>query len=518
MERASANIQSCGLGAILSTLSNETFSKLKAIDHKLTCLELRADLLEDKIDYFRLRTCCNAPFLFVLKSKSEGGYFTGTLEDRKQCLIQAASYCDWIELEGERDLLPEILDFIPPEKRVISWQGKMATSKELSHRFKSFSKTKARMYRLVVEAGSHAETLIPLQFLSDIRRKDILCYAAGAIGQWTQIVAPYLGTPMIFGHVVETEKIPAVFPCEQLIGHYDFPKLYPFKTIYGIAGNPVGRSKSPAMHNGAYRDLGMTALYLPFHIVDFEAFWECVVCSPLFKKMGFEWGGFTVVSPFKSFVIPFSEKVDTPIIQQAMAGNVLKKKAGKWIADTTDFYGLEMALAELNVSMRNLNVAIIGCGGAGRVMAAGLKAKLANVLLVNRSEDRAEKAGMLLNLPYVLLADFKPEGFDLIINATPLGKNKNELPFDPGGTKPEAIIVDLTYAKSMTTLVCKSLDLGRKVISGRKILWYQVMQQFKLLTGRDMPEQLALEMAGVDKESLFLHENIFNENTTDAVL
>ena len=498
------------LVASIFELSFEELVLLKALKEHVEILELRADVIGDRLDFQKLKKFNKLSLIFVLRSKEEGGYFDGGPEERKKALIAASKYCRFIELEGARDLQAEILEAIPPGKRIISWYGSACSVQDLENKLETFDQTEAAFYRIIPNAIKIKDSLAPLLFLKKINRQDVISYASGTIGQWTQIIAPALGAGVAFGALIQNNKTDATFSISQLVDDYNLPTLPQYKNIFGIVGNPVFRSRSPKMHNNAYRTLNMAALYLPFQIEDFKDFWENLVCAPEVKTLGISFKGFTVVSPFKKEALIFAEDTQSPIIPEANACNVLTKQNGIWETATTDYFGLNTAINNLELNTVGLKVAIIGCGGAGRTMAVGLKQDDADVLLVNRSIERGHQAAQLLGLPFMLLSEFSPKGFDLIINATPLGKHSNEAPFDLRTLQAYTAVIDLTYSKGLTALVRYSLKQGNKVISGRNILLFQVLQQFKLLTGKEMPYSLAWDISGIEEEKQFLSEIINN--------
>lgn len=498
--------KNCTLVVSLFEMSFEELAQLKVFSNNIGFVEIRADVIGHRPDYEHLSKFHSASLLYALRSQEEGGFFQGTPDERKALLIEASKYCDLIELEGARDLQPEILEAIPPEKRIISWHGLSCSVLELEKKLKYFDKTPAQWYRLVPQASKSGDGLIPLLFLKKIGRKDVISFASKEPGQWTQIIAPYLGAQIAFGTLIQNNNSTGTFSIAQLIDNYNLQALPPFKRIFGIVGNPIFSSRSPQMHNNAYWELSLEYLYLPFHVNSFNEFWDDLVCASEFEGLGFSFNGFTVVSPFKEEAINHAGKIQTPIIRKANACNVLVKQSGIWESGTTDFFGLESALEELELKMPGLKVAIIGCGGAGRTIAAGLTQNDANVLLVNRSLERAQSAAKLLQLPFVLLADFFPRNFDLIINATPLGKHSNEAPFNLEDIDPETAVIDLTYSKGLTALVRYCMEQEMKVISGRKILLFQVLRQFELLTRKKMPYHLARTLSCIKEEEVFLTE------------
>ncbi|MGH8532993.1 MAG: hypothetical protein ACREV1_09790 [Gammaproteobacteria bacterium] len=110
---------------------------------------------------------------------------------------------------------------------------------------------------------------------------------------------------------------------------------------------------------------------------------------------------------------------------------------------------------------------------------------------MNRGKARGHSAARRLGLPFVPLAGFAPAGFDLIVNATPLGREPDECPFDAGRARHDTVIADFVYRSSPTRLAAVARARGLRVIDGHEILGVQVREQFRRLTGQPWPDRLA---------------------------
>ena len=173
---------------------------------------------------------------------------------------------------------------------------------------------------------------------------------------------------------------------------------------------------------------------------------------------------------------------------RADSSNILMRNNGWWNADTTDPEVVYLASGERQLNLRQKRAAVIGCGGAGRAIAAALMRSGAEVTLINRGAKRGRYAASLLGLPYVPLSEFSAEGFDVVVNATPVGRDEQIAPFNLETLSDEVLIIDLVYGSSPTPLVETSLAREQVVIDGRDVLWTQVSRQFRMMTGNEMPK------------------------------
>ena len=458
-------------------------------------IEVRADLAGDP-DTDWLRQRFGGQLIYALRSRNEGGAFVGSPSERAKRLARAATRYDLVELEGERDLTPDLLRKIPAKKRLISWHGK-ADLRGLKERFERFSAVQAKLYKFVSAAEHASDGFAPLLLLKSLGRSDVVAFADGEAGFWSRLVALRLGSPVVYGRVSSGRPVSGDVPVARLIQDYGLPELRPTEKIYGIVGNPVAHSLSPRLHNAAYRNLGHAALFVPFQAESFEGFWRDIVTGPGLEQLGLTLGGLTVASPHKEALADFAVK-STSMVRRVNSSNVLVRNNGGWMAGTTDPEGVSVVLADRGVAIAGKKAAVIGCGGAGRAIAAVLDEAGAEVTLVNRGFDRGDLASDLLGLPFVPLSEFDSRGFSILINATPVGREDDDTPFEVAGACEDAIIVDLVYSSGYTRLVSDSLNSGRIAIDGREVLLVQVERQFRMMTGRQMPEGLGQEVLAWD--------------------
>jgi len=459
---------------------------LRAIPAAVDVLEIRADLLPDlNHHWFRQRFPGN--LVFALRSEASGGASKSSGAERASQFAEAARTYDLIELEGERDCTEQTLAIIPWERRIISWYGTFVDDQDLQHHCHQILSIPAGMYKIVTIANRSGDELAPLCLLKKLMRTDVTAYAAGERGLWTRLVAPRLGAPAIFASAQGTWSASGDPPLAKVIQDYGLPYLGPVTEIYGIAGNPVSHSLSPRLHNAAYRALGRPAIFVPFYAESFSEFWREVVVSGRVESLGMSIKGMTVASPHKEAAIGIADEISS-MSRRTWSSNVFTRSNGDWVADTTDPEGVVLTLGERGVDVRGKKAAVVGCGGAGRAIAAALDQAGADVILVNRGAERAQLAGKLLALPHILLSEFSVRGFSIIVNATPVGRDDNQLPFQLDDLAEGAVLVDLVYGRKRSPLVASAIDMNRLVIDGRDVLLVQVRRQFELMTGSTMPE------------------------------
>jgi len=203
--------------------------------------------------------------------------------------------------------------------------------------------------------------------------------------------------------------------------------------------------------------------------------------------------GMTVSSPHKEQAV-LKAKIVSGMARKAEAANILVRNNGWWSADTTDPDVVYKANSDRIVQVNEKRAAVIGCGGAGRAIAAALVASGAGVTLINRGAERGEHASILLGLPYIPLREFDAEGYDIVVNATPVGRDTDEVPFQLESLDDDAIVIDLVYGSQPTPLVGTTRARHQIAIDGRDVLVTQVCKQFHLMTGKEMSTALARQV------------------------
>lgn len=489
-------METTALVASLTTLPPDDEAAFRRRTAEVECLEVRADLIGE-VDVARLRERFDGRLLYTLRSRVEGGKGENDAAVRRARFAEAVAHYDLVDLEANRDLDEETLDLVEPEKRLISWHGAARSAAGLKRLFDDLARTPARYYKLIPHAQQTGDGVATLAFLKGLGRRDVIAFCTGTAGSWTRILAPRLGSPLVYGSLGRRPAAPGQMSIARLRRDYGLPALPPAEFLCGIIGNPVAHSLSPQLHNGAYRALGIPGLYLPFHVETFADFWLDVVESEVLQQLGLPLRGFSVTAPFKGIALAIAG-ASSPRAEYINAANTLIYSEGVWEAETTDPEGTIAPLRRRDIALRDKDAAVVGCGGAGKAAAYGLHLGGARVTLVNRGLERGEKAAQELDMPFVPLAEFDPGAFDLLIQATSLGRRDSDpLPFAVDRLRPGAVVLDLVYGPEPTPLLRAARDAGHLAIDGREVLLEQALSQFRLMTGTVLEAALARHILGM---------------------
>jgi 3-dehydroquinate dehydratase/shikimate dehydrogenase len=453
----------------------------------VTCLEIRADLVGD-LDPAWLRQRFGGRLQYTLRSRGSRGE---ALDEpaRRERLRRAATQFDEVELELEGDLA--LLAQVPREKLVLASYQAPAEAAALRDRAAALRAHPALRRRLVYQANTSGEELAVLQLGPQMQDVDLL--AEGPTAFWTRIARAFAGAAVVTADLANAGEQPTI---GQILLDYGFPVLRPVQRLFGIVGDPVFQAFSPRLHNAASAELGLPALYVPFAVPDLPLFWRNVVDSSIFERLGWTLDGLTTASPHKEMARRLADSCATRA-ERVDAANILLRGSSGWYADTTDAVAVVELLRDRAIGLGGRRTAVIGCGGTGRAVAHALGSHGAIVTLVNRGSARGERAAALLDLPFVPLENFSAKGYDLVVNATPLGRSRDRLPCEPRELSAGAAVVDFPYDGHSTAFVGAARAAGLTVIDGLEVLVTQVRRQYLMMTDATMPLDRARVLVGL---------------------
>ena len=254
----------------------------------------------------------------------------------------------------------------------------------------------------------------------------------------------------------------------------------------GVIGHPIRHSLSPAIHNAAYRALGLDWLFCAFDVPPGRAA-EAVAGA---RFLGIE--GLSVTMPHKAGVIPALERL-TPVAAALGAVNTIVRLGDELVGDNADGAGfLDTVRVDEGFDPAGRRCLVLGAGGAARAVVLALAgAGASEIVVVNRTADKAEAAvGLVPGLARTGQAG-EAGSADLVVNATPLGMGGGgPLPLDPAVLGPGQLVVDLVYHPAVTPLVEAARARGAAAANGLGMLIHQAAHAIRLWTGEDPPTEV----------------------------
>lgn len=265
----------------------------------------------------------------------------------------------------------------------------------------------------------------------------------------------------------------------------------------GVIGWPVTHSLSPAMHNAAFKALGLNDWLYELAPVPPD------IVGPSLRMLRDE-GGFIGVN----VTVPLKEKVMSFVLSDELAravGAVNTIDFRKNTGTNTDVVGLVDDLKAHDIQLEGAKVIVLGAGGAARAAVYGLAKAGAQVIVVNRTQQKAQV--MLADLTIsagIRSADVKTldeaaeEDASLIVNCTSVGlwPKVDESPWITGVPFPKGVTVYDTVYRPERTLLMEQVEAnGGQAIGGLGMLVRQGAAAFKIWTEQYPPVEVMFEAA-----------------------
>jgi len=261
--------------------------------------------------------------------------------------------------------------------------------------------------------------------------------------------------------------------------------------VYGLIGDPVDHSLSPAIQNAAFRAVGLNAVYLAFQVRKAELRWAIQSLKSI------KVNGFNVTTPHKLLVLRYLDEVETGAAEIGSI-NTVKNEKGMLIGFNTDGVGALNAMKATGVSPDGHCVLLLGAGGAGRVIAYALAGRGCSLKLANRTISTAKLLAKSLHRKFDLKMKVIPlskkalkdsvNQVDVILNASSMGMNgKCNPPIDKRWIREDQWVFDIVYRPLRTKLLQDAASAGARTITGLDMLVHQGACSFTLWTGKKPP-------------------------------
>jgi len=253
--------------------------------------------------------------------------------------------------------------------------------------------------------------------------------------------------------------------------------------VYGIIGNPVTHSLSPAMQNAAFAALGENRVYVPFPVTRLDGVLGALHCLGL--------SGLSVTTPYKEAVLAVLDEIDPAAARIGAVNTIQVREVGGdrvLFGTNTDWLGANRALSE-EIMLAGSRAVILGAGGAARAIGFGLLEAGGTIEIHSRTEERGRALAEALDCPWRPLDQIGSRPADILVNATSVGMTPKvaDSPVRREALAAFAVVMDIVYAPLQTRLLQDAAAAGCRCIDGLQMLLYQGAAQCELWTGRTAP-------------------------------
>ncbi len=240
-------------------------------------------------------------------------------------------------------------------------------------------------------------------------------------------------------------------------------------------GDPTHSFKSPMIYNPYFAQAGVNAVVVPMgcKVQDYPTLLRSVFTLTNIR-------GALITMPHKVSTVALLDEV-TPTVRVAGACNAVKRTAeGKLVGDMFDGAGFVRGVQRRGVQLQGAKVLVVGCGGVGCAIAASLAAQGVGAISVfDVNTASAQQLGARLQLHYpaiqVHTGSNDPAGFDLVVNATPLGMNDGDpLPIDMTRLDAATFVGEVVMKTQHTAFLKAAMQRGCQVQVGTDMLFEQI--------------------------------------------
>ena len=263
-----------------------------------------------------------------------------------------------------------------------------------------------------------------------------------------------------------------------------------FRT-YCIVGDPITHSLSPAMHNAAFKALNLNCVYFAFRIARNE------LNAGLLSLRKVNVAGFNVTMPHKVDIIPLLDELDETS-KKTGAVNTVNNEKERFVGYNTDIQGFIEPIKRKKIDLVGKTVLLMGAGGAARaVVTALMDEHIKEIVIASRCLIKLNILndickGSNVKCEMILLKDvekYSPRA-DLIVNATPIGMNREASIITAEYLSSESIVYDLVYRPIETALIRNAEEVGATVIHGYEMLLEQGVKSFEIWEQMEAPRNV----------------------------
>jgi len=263
-------------------------------------------------------------------------------------------------------------------------------------------------------------------------------------------------------------------------------------TLVAHIGYPTESFKAPLIYNPWFDSRGIDAVVMPMGVKadDYPPFFKS-----LFKLTNIR--GALVTMPHKVTTVRLVDEYTTTVKIAGSCNAVLKRADGSLLGDMFDGTGFTRGLRRKGFRFEQASCLVVGAGGVGSAIAASLAADgVAAIALHDTHRESAEGLAGRLRDSYpglvVDLRDNDPTGYDLVVNATPLGMRSGDpLPFDATRLAPTTWVGEVVMKQEITPMLAAAKARGCPFVVGTDMLFEMIPAYLEFFGfGTTTPEEL----------------------------
>ena len=246
-------------------------------------------------------------------------------------------------------------------------------------------------------------------------------------------------------------------------------------TLIAHLGYPTGAFKAPMIYNPYFEKHGIDAVVMPMGV---KAEDYADVFRAVFRLTNIR--GALITMPHKVSTIPLLDEVSTAVKIAGFCNAVLRRPDGTLLGDMFDGAGFVRGVRRKGRKLEGARVLVVGSGGVGSAIAASFAA--AGIGAIGLSDTNPAFAAALAERLrehhpqlQVVTSSNDPAGYDIIVNATPLGMADGDpLPMDVTRIDPATFVGEVVMREEITPLLRAAMEKGCPVQVGTDMLFEQI--------------------------------------------
>ncbi len=483
--------------SVCAGTAEEMIAKIKQAEEYADIVEVRFDCVE-RSQIADLRSQISnleqrVPMLATFRADEQGGHENATFAEREEF---------WRSSQGEFwgvDLEEDIFDTSKGrEIQIISHHDFDGIPTDLVNIYDRLSESEAEILKLAVTATDVTDCIPVWRLLKRAKseNKSIIPIVMGDAGKWTRILGLSHGAFMTYASLESGgETAPGQVTAKDLVEVYRAKELDEETQVYAVLGDPIAQSMSPYMHNPAFAELGLNAVFVSLLVKNIDEFIRRMV-KPATREIELNFGGFSVTMPHKQAIMRHLDLID-PIAETIGAVNTVKISDGKLSGHNTDAHGFITPLKARLGDIRDSRIAVFGAGGAARACVYALKLEGADVTVFARDAGKGREFAAEFGIRFSEISELATFGigsnFDILVDTTPIGMKgprENETLFDAEQLYGLKFVYDLVTKVADTPILREARSLGIPTLGGLEMLIAQGAKQVEVWTGETAPLEL----------------------------
>jgi 3-dehydroquinate dehydratase/shikimate dehydrogenase len=472
-------------------------------------LELRTDYLVDlsvelclKVINAAKELAAGLPIIVTCRDCQQGGTLRHSNDLRTSVLTAAVrAGADFIDVEYDNFVSVAIGNKISlalsagaNTRLILSDHNFQTKFKNITKHYWEIANVFSGAIPKLVYTAHHINDCFDILDLQHSAKGETIAFCMDEPGFMTRILTKKFNGLVSFASIGEkTATAPGQPTVEQMRDIFRWDSIDAQTEFYGVIGDPIAHSMSPAVHNACFAERGLNKVYLPLLVAgeqaDFNTFMDNILVRPW---LGFK--GFSVTIPHKEYAFNYVKEkggVIDPLAERIGAANTIIVNDSQLSAYNTDCTAaIDAIMAGLGIDkagLRKMPIAVIGAGGGARAVVAGLAEAEAKIKIYNRTVERAKHLAADFKCDYASLDKLHKLKEKLIVNCTSIGMHPHvdASPIDVNILQKHMAVFDTVYTPPETLLLKHAKQTGCKTISGVDMFLKQAAEQFRLFTGHN---------------------------------